>query len=248
MKSKLLKLTACGTLMIAFFLQSCIKEASTRLTTQQNFSSNSLIRVFVATVNASRNYVYVDANPVTGALLSSGSMFPAAGIYAANIQAGFRAFLVRDTSSTTTQVPLSFAENMEVNKNYSIFLYDTITSPKQKTVETRYLVSTDLSDTSCGIRFANFIYSTSNVPAIDIFSFNKNANIFTNVAVTDVTDFQKYPTTRLMDDTLYIRQTGTLTNIIKVVTGRILQPTRNYTLVYRGSDRGTRVATLFTDR
>ena len=248
MKSKLLKLTASGTLMIAFVLQSCIKDSSTRLTTQENFSNNSLIRVFVATVNSSRNYVYVDANPVTGALLSSGGMFPAAGIYASNIPAGVRAFLVRDTSSTTTQVPLSFAENMQVNKNYTIFLYDTITSPKQKTVETKYVVSTDPTDTSCSIRFANFIYNPNIVPAIDIFSFNKNTNIFTNVAVTDVTDFIKYPTTRLLVDTLYIRETGSSTNIIKVVTGGVFQQKRNYTLVYRGSHRGTRVATLYTDR
>lgn len=244
MRSILLKLTVGGTLMIAFFLQSCTKEASTRLTTQTNLSNNSLIRVFVATVNASRNYVYVDGKPITGALLSSGSMFPAAGIYASYIPAGFRAFLIRDTLSTSTQVPLSFSGNMQANKNYTIFMYDTISAPNQKTVETTYEVP---ADTTCRIRFANFIYNPAAVPSIDVFSFNRNANIFTNVAVTDVSNFIAYPT-KLGVDTLYIRETGSLTNIIKVVTSGFFQEKRSYTLVYRGSHRGTRVATLYTDR
>lgn len=245
MRTTLLKLTAGGTLLIALFLQSCTKEASTKLTTETNFTNSSLIRVFVATVNADRNYVYVDGKPINGSKLISGNLFPAAGIYASNIPAGLRAFLVRDTLAAATQIPLSFSENMQVNKNYTIFLYDTISSPKQKTVETKYVVPTD---TTCRLRFANFIYNPTIVPAIDIFSFNKNANIFTNVAVTDVTDFITYPNTRIGVDTLYIRETGSATNIIKVVTSGVFQEKRSYTLVYRGSHRGTRVASLFTDR
>lgn len=246
MRSLLLKLTAGGTLMMAFFLQSCKKEAPSLMTTQADFTNKSLIRVFIATVNASRNYVYVDGKPVTGAGLASGGMFPAAGVYASNIQPGFRAFLVKDTLSTSTQVPLSFSENMQVNKNYTIFMYDTINAPKQKTVVTNYVVP---SDTSCRIRFANFIYNPTIVPAIDIYSFNKGANIFTNVAVTNVTDFIAYPS-RPSVDTLYVRETGTTTNIIKLAVGgsSTLLEKRSYTLVYRGSHRGTKVATLYLDR
>ena len=233
-------------LSLGMLFSSCEKSAEGRLTTQSDLNNKSLIRVFVATVNASRNYVYVDGNPVTGSLLSSGSMFPAAGVYAASIPAGFKAFLVRDTLSTTTQVPLTFSENMEVNKNYSIFMYDTINAPKQKTVPTVYEIPTD---TTCRFRFANFIYNPTIVPAIDIFSYRKNANIFTNVAVTDVTGFIPYPT-GVSADTLYIRETGTTVNILKVALGGAFpfREKRSYTLVYRGSHRGTRVATVYTDR
>lgn len=245
MRSILLKFTACSTLLIVLFLQSCTKEASSKLTTESNFTNSSLIRVYVATVNADRNYVYVDGNPINGSKLISGSIFPAAGIYASSIPAGLRAFLVRDTLAAATQIPLSFAENMQVNKNYTIFMYDTINAPKQKTVETNYIVPTD---TTCRLRFANFIYNPTIVPAIDIYSFKAGANIFTNVAVTDVTNFITYPNTRIGVDTLYIRETGTSTNIIKVVTSGFFQEKRSYTLVYRGSHRGARVASLFTDR
>lgn len=231
-------------LSLGVLFSSCEKSAEGKLVTQSDLSNSSLIRVFMATVNASRNYVYVDGNLVTGALLSSGSLFPSSGVYAARIPAGFQNFTVRDTLTATTQVPLSFAENMQVNKNYTIFVYDTISSPKQKTVQTNFVIPTD---TTCRIRFANFIYNPTIVPAIDIFSFNRNANIFTNVAVTDVSDFVPYPT-GVTPDTLYIRETGTTINIIKVAVGNFFTQKRSYTLVYRGSHRGTRIGTLFTDR
>lgn len=243
---KQIKIYAAGllaVLTVGFF--SCVKTFDEKTVLQNDFSNSSLIRVYIATVNASRNYIYVNGNPINGSALASGGMFPAAGIYASNIAPGFNAFLVRDTLSTATQIPLSFAENMEVNKNYTIFMYDTISTPKQKTVETRYVVP---SDTTCRIRFANFIYNPTIVPAIDVFSFNRNTNIFTNIPVTGVTDFLAYPS-KLQTDTLYIRETGSTTNILKLsVGGGTFQEKRSYTLVYRGSHRGTRVASLYTDR
>jgi hypothetical protein len=227
---------------LTLLILSCTKKTESILGTNTNFTSSSLVRVYVATVNANRNYIYVDGQPINGAALVSGGMFPAAGVYAAEIPIGVKGFLVRDTLAATTQVPLTFAENLSVG-NYTIFLYDTITSPKQKTVLTNFVVPTD---TSCRIRFANFIYNPFDIPAIDVFSYNKNANLFTNIAVTDVTSFVPYPS-RLGIDTLYIRETGTTTNIIKLSMSGLSEK-RNYTLVYRGSHRGTRIASLFTDR
>ena len=227
---------------------SCTKSFDEKTVQQSNFSNSSLVRVFLATVNASRNYIYVDGKPITGALLSSGSTFPSTSAFASSILPGVRAFLVRDTLPATTQVPLSFAENLQVGKNYSIFIYDTITSPKQKTVETVYQIPTD---TTVRIRFANFIYNPTIVPAIDVFSFSRNANIFTNVAVTEVTDFIPYSIfypTPGVNDTLYIRETGTTINILKLPLTGVFTQKRSYTFLYRGSHRGTRILTPYTDR
>lgn len=228
---------------------SCTKSFDEKTEQQTDFSNRSLVRIFLATVNAFRNYVYVDGNPITGAGLASGGTFPTTSAYATSIPAGLRAFLIRDTLGTSTQVPLSFATNMQVGKNYSIFVYDTISSPKQKTVETRFIIPTD---TTVRIRFANFIYNPTIVPAIDVFLFSKNATIFTNVAVTDVTDFITYSipvyTLPNTSDTLYIRETGTTVNIIKFPLGGVFTQKRSYTLLYRGSHMGTRVAQLYTDR
>lgn len=243
MKSIRLYITGMTILVFAggLFI-SCTKTFDEKIALQSNFNNSTIVQVFMAMVNANRNYVYVDGKQVTGSLMISGSLFPSIG-YGFSVPGGLRGFLIRDTLPATFQVPLPFATDMQVNKNYTIFVYDTITSPKQKTVETSIVVP---ADTSVRIRFANFIYNPSAVPAIDVFSFNRNVIIFTNVAVTDVTNFISYPS-RLLTDTLYIRETGSTTNIVKLAIGG-LTPKRSYTVVYRGSHRGTRAASLFANR
>ncbi|MFN8289713.1 MAG: hypothetical protein U0U70_05635 [Chitinophagaceae bacterium] len=245
MKSTILKFAFFGVAAAGFILASCTKGADSRLTTQTDLTNKTQIRVVVATVNASRNYVYVDGSPLNGASLTSGSVFPSSGVYAASIDPGVKNFLVRDTLTAATQIPLSFAENMQPAHNYTVFLYDTINAPKQRTVETKYEIP---ADHSCRLRFANFIYNASAVPNIDVFSVIKNANVFTNVPVTGVTDFIPYPI-NTAPDTLYIRETGTLTNVVSVPVGSTtFNDKRSYTLLYRGSYKGTKATTLYTDR
>jgi hypothetical protein len=242
MRTRNIKLVCLAMVSGMLVFLGCTKQPSTLLTTQEEFSNNSLVRVFVATANAAGNNIYLDTKLLNGATLASGGIFPASGLFASSVPAGLNAFLV---TGSGTQVPLSFAENMELGRNYTIFLYDTITAPKQKTVETRFDIPTD---SAAMLRFANFIYNPFAVPAIDVFSLARNTNIFTNVPVTGVTDFIRYPS-RLGGDTLYIRETGSSVNILKVAIGSTtFQDKRFYTLVYRGSHRGTRVATLYTER
>ncbi|MBL7725483.1 MAG: DUF4397 domain-containing protein [Chitinophagaceae bacterium] len=232
-----------GLLLTAVLVVSCTKSFDSRVVAQYENENSSNVQLFLATVGASRNYVYVDAKPVNGAALASGSLFPATG-YGFSVPTGIRAFLVKDTLTASTQTQLSFAQNMEIGKHYTIFVYDTITAVKQKTVETSIVVP---GDTTCRLRFANFIYNPNQIPAVDIFSFNRNTNIFTNVSVTDVTGFIPYPSI-LATDTFYIRPTGTTTNLLKLSVTGGLTPKRSYTIVYRGSDRGTRTVSLIADR
>lgn len=210
-------------------------------TPQNDLDNTTFAQVFVATVNASRNFVYADGAQINGVALSSGSVFPGTGLYAFTFPAGLRAFLVKDTLPATTQVPISFAENLQLGKNYTIFMYDTITTPKQKTVLTNIVVPTD---STARLRFANFVYNPTAVPGIDIFSYLRNTNVVTDLKVSEVTDFIPYASG--ITDTLYIRETGTLTNIVKFTSSYTTK--RSYTLVYRGSYRGTKLATLFTNR
>ncbi len=125
-------------------------------------------------------------------------------------------------------------------------MYDTITSPKQKTVATNIEVPTD---TTARIRFAHFPYSPTEIPAVDIFSVKRNANIFTNVALTEVTGF--VPIASGVTDTFYIRPTGSGTNLQNFNPSpapgawtniqAVLTPTikRGYTLIFRGGYRAT---------
>jgi len=224
---------------------SCTKSFDEKFTEQDDFSNSSIMQVYVATVNASRNFMWVDSRQINGASLTTGSVFPTTG-YGFEVGGGLRNFLVRDTLSTSTQLPYSFAENLQAGKNYTLFMYDTITSPKQKTVITNIEVPTD---TTARIRFAHFPYSPTEIPAVDIFSVKRNANIFTNVSLTEVTGF--IPIASGVTDTFYVRLAGTGTNLQNfnpspapgALTNiqAILTPTirRSYTLIFRGGYRAT---------
>ncbi|MCX8020414.1 MAG: hypothetical protein N2747_07980 [Chitinophagaceae bacterium] len=182
----------------------------------------------MAIANASRNQVAMDGRLLTGSLLASGGVFPSAG-YAATVPGGPLGFVIRDTLSTTTQVPLAFSANLQAGKQYVIFIYDTITAPRQRTVETPITIP---ADSTARLRFANFVYTRTAIPAVDIFSKRLNQNLFTNVNVTEVTNFIPFPSN--FTDTLFVRSTGTTTNLA-TLNGMNLNPKRSYTVVFRGS-------------
>ena len=244
LKLKLLKLTImikhfkiylagfAGLLSLGFLLSSCEKTFDEKTAQQQDFSNSTIAQVVVATMNAAGNHVTVDSRQVTGSALATGSVFPTTG-YGFVVNPGMRAFLV---TGSGTQAQLSFAQNMQAGKHYTIFLYDTISAPKQKTVLDDIVVP---ADTTIRLRLANFIYSPNAIPNIDVYSWLKQANIFTNVAVTDVTPFITYPS--FITDTLYFRETGTTNTFIKATYSGGFTAKRSYTLLLRGSYRaGTR--------
>ncbi|MBL0271107.1 MAG: DUF4397 domain-containing protein [Chitinophagaceae bacterium] len=246
MKSILIKYTLVGAVIISLTQSACVKKVDGVLVGDKKLSDKSMVQVYMAMVNPSRNYIYVNNAAVNGASITQGTLFPATGPGFA-IDGGFKSFLIRDTLTATTQVPLSFANDFQAGKNYTVFVYDTITSPKQVTVQTDIVVP---SDNTARLRFGNFTYSPTAPPAVDIFSKRLNTNIFTNVPVSQVTGFMPYNTN--VTDTFYVRETGTGVNlknwdnlpapggtfvdIIAVLTPR---PQRSYTLVFRGGYRAS---------
>lgn len=244
MKSTLIKYTLVGAVLIGLTQTACVKKADGVLNGEKKLSDKSMIQVYMAMVNPSRNYIYVNNAAVNGASITQGTVFPGSGPGFA-IDGGFKYFLIRDTLTATTQVPLSFSNDFQAGKNYTIFVYDTTTAPQQRTVQTDIVVPTD---NTARLRFGNFVYSPTAPPAVDIFSKKLNTNIFTNVPVSQVTGFIPYNTD--VTDTFYVRSTGTGVNlqnytstgtpvdIIAVLTPRAK---RSYTLVFRGGYRATQV-------
>lgn len=227
---------------VAIIYCGCDKETPAVATVSSDFSNAAQVQVFNGTVkSATRNYVYVDGTPVSGVTFSSGGVFPATA-YAFNVRAGLRAFLIKDTLSTSTQAALSFGQTMEATKFYTIFMYDTITSPKQVTVTNNIVVP---SDTSSRLRFANLIYNTTAVPNVDVYSYRRgtSAPVFTNIPTTGVTDFIPYASG--LTDTLYVYATGTTSPLIVKTLVSSLTPQRSYTAAYNGSYRGTKTITTF---
>ncbi len=222
-------LTACSSVIATAFLAvSCVKETGKEVALEQyDYSSKAFVQVYNGTLNSARNHIYVDAARVTGTPLAYAATFPATPSLF-SITAGYRAFLIQDTLITTTQPQMSFAENLQQTANYTIFMYDTLTSPKQKIVVNNIIIP---ADTTARVRFANFIFSRTAVPNVDIFSLKRNANVFTNVAVTDVTGYIPYASA--LTDTLYVRETGT-SNLLATMNGFNPVRKRSYTLVFRG--------------
>jgi len=228
-------------LAISAIYMSCTKETPHIATRITDFSNSASVQVFSATVKAARNYIYVDGTPVSGIVLAYGGIFPGTA-YSFKVNAGSRSFTIKDTLPATTQAPLTFTQTMEAGKSYTIFTYDTITSTKQATVLNNIVVPTD---TSCRLRFANFIYNTTPVANVDVYSFKKGtgAPLFANVATNQVTDFIPYAS--LQTDTLYVYAVGTTSPLIVKQVVPSLVPTRSYTSAYNGSYRGTKAVTTF---
>jgi hypothetical protein len=190
-----------------------------------------MVQVFDGTVKSTRNYVYVDGAAISGAGLAAGGVFPATA-FAFKVSSGLKAFLIRDTLAATTQVPLAFAESLMPSASYTIFMYDTISSPKQVTITNNIRVPTD---TTCRLRFANFIYSSYAVPNVDVYSFRRGTvtPVFTNIPTTQVTDFIPYASG--ITDTLYVYAAGTTTPLLTKALVSSLTPQRSYTSAYNGS-------------
>jgi len=227
-------------LTISALYLSCTKETPHIATRVTDFSNSASVQVFNATVKAARNYVYIDGIPVSGIALAYGGIFPGTA-YSFKANAGSRSITIKDTLPATTQVPLTFTQNLEAGKSYTIFTYDTITSTKQVTVLNNIVVPTD---TSSMLRFANFIYNTTPVANVDVYSFRKpGTKVFANIATNQVTEFIPYSSG--ITDTLYVYAAGTTTPLLAKQLVPSLVPTRSYTSVYNGSYRGTKAVTTF---
>jgi hypothetical protein len=225
-------------LLSAFLLvMGCTKKPVDKITKEQtDFGASAHIQFYNAVVESSRNFLYADGAQLNGTALALGSSFPATGYLSTNpssgysfvLAAGLHSLVLKDTLASTTQAPITFAENFQGNTNYTIFAYDTITAPKVKIVQTPIVIPADLT---ARVRFANFIYSTDAVPAIDIWSVKKQTNVATGLQKTDVTDFVSF--TGQLNDTLIVRSTGTTTALAQL-NGFFPGYKKSYTIVFRG--------------
>ncbi|MEP7236312.1 MAG: DUF4397 domain-containing protein [Ferruginibacter sp.] len=244
---------------------SCNKDTPLLATTVPDLSKSATVQVFTAALKAARNYVYVDGVPVSGAPFSYGGVFPATA-FSFRADAGSRTFLIKDTLPATTQIPLTFTQTVEAGKNYTVFTYDTITSIKQVTVVNDIVVP---KDTTCMLRFANFVYNPTAIPNVDVYSYRRisgtpvfastavyngasvfapvftgSTPVFSNVASSQATAFIPYASG--LTDTLYVFATGTTSPLLSKGFITSLVPTRSYTSAYNGSYRGNLAARVVT--
>ena len=213
---------------------SCKKETGKETAKETSDLGNSaIIQVYNASVPSAatdprRNYVYVDNVPLTGVPIDFGSFFPSSST-GSSVAAGSKQFLIKDTIRTSVQPQLSFTPTLTAKSAYTIFMYDTFTTIKQKTVETKIQIP---DDTSARVRFANFVYHPSAIAGIDIYSTRRKANVASNLMPTDVTDFMPYASAT--NDTLFVTEAGNPSNRLDTLRPFNPTPKRSYTLVFQG--------------
>jgi hypothetical protein len=207
---------------------SCEKEFKKLYTELPVPENTAYYKVFDAALQSQRTGVYIDNIPISGPVLAYNIAFPSTG-FAAAVAPGSKQVLIRDTSGTSLQPHITFTHNFEANKRYTTFIYDTLNAVKAKTIEDVIVVP---DDTTARLRFANFIFSSVAIPNVDVYSVKKGANIFTDIPPTGVTDFIPYASNTT--DTLYVRATGTTTNLNGTLFTVNPAPKRSYTVVFRG--------------
>jgi hypothetical protein len=248
MKLKFMNIAGVIVLSAALLTASCDKETIERVAPEMtDFSATSQLQFFNGIVGSNRTYVYVNFIPVNGAIVSYGSSFPSSAIAAAAtsgltpynfiLSPGTNAFNIRDTATVTTQLPLTFSENLQANTYYTIFGYDTATSPKKLTVVTTIQHPTD---GTARLRFGNLAYSPTTVDAVDVFSIKAKTTLFSNIPTPAVTDFKPY--TPVPNDTLLVFRTGTTDTLARFNAFNAVAA-RSYTMIYRGSYLSTTTAT-----
>lgn len=226
--------------LVLLSLSSCEKEYNSLLNLDTDLGSKANVKFYNGIINSLRTYVYADNVALNGATIAYGGVFPALSPSYASLPAGNRAMRISDTLATSTQPVMNFNANLEAGSYYTVIAYGLSTAPKQK-------VSIDLissiPDTTARLRFANFAYSATAIPNIDIFSIKRQANIFTNVPAETMTGF--IPFASAQSDTLFVRATGTKTNLTQL-NGLSPLAKRSYTVIFRGTYTVTSGATART--
>ena len=226
-------MSAAAVPFVSLFI-SCKKETGKEIAQETSDLNNSaIIQVYNASIPSAatdprRNYVYVDNVPLTGAPVAYGGLFPSSSTGSA-LAAGSKQFLIKDTISTSVQPQLTFTQTLNASSKYTIFMYDTFTTIKQKTVETNIQIP---DDTSARVRFANFVYHPSSIAGIDIYSTRRKANVASNLKQTDVTDFMPYASAT--NDTLIVSEAGNPSNRLDTLRPFNPTPKRSYTLIFQG--------------
>jgi hypothetical protein len=227
--NKLLYITGASLVSISLLI-SCQRETFAP-PVKENFDlgDKAFVRLYNGALGTSRNYLFLNETPLTGAAVGYGGFFPASAGYYSAIPAGQMNLTIKDTITAAVQPAVPVAANFEAGNRYTIFTYDTATQAKQLTVQDQIEVP---ADTTARVRFVNIPFSRNAIPNVDVYSKRKGANVFSNISLNSATDFIPYEAAQT--DTLYVRVAGSEIGLDTLLT---FSPARKrfYTLVFRGN-------------
>jgi hypothetical protein len=234
-------------LIIAFLigLLACEKD-KTVVATYQPTGSNAFLRVMHVSPNFRKvqNYadsfnVYVGANKVNGTLFTYNSSFPAATINVntyAVVPAGSQQIRLSLPGKNTVDsfTIMTLTKTLEAGKYYTFFITDSLNAQQNPTkiwVDDANFLSDDTTQNR--IRFAHTILNDTAGKNVDVYSYRKAGNIFSNISPGTVTDFIALPAPTTLD-TISIRRPSTGFELARI-NGVSIVKGRSYTILYKGS-------------
>ncbi|MFL9484974.1 DUF4397 domain-containing protein [Chitinophagaceae bacterium LWZ2-11] len=231
-----------------FVYTSCKRDVSYIATYDTGNSSTAYIRVVQASPSFRALYsqpdsfnVYVNTTKINGGILSYGSIFPAAGELYAAVPAGKQPIRLslKGVVNTDSLTVATFTKTLVAGKYYSFIMTDSIMSASKDS--TQIFVTDTYAQPLQGYYSLRFVHAVVNDTAglkVDVFSARRNGNIFTGIKSDSVTTFLGLPYNPSVNDTLYVRRSGTANNLTKAyVFGPVNQ--RVYTIVYMGDTKAT---------
>lgn len=226
-------------------MTGCDKEIVEEAPTQLMTGENSYIKV----VHLSPNFTTVTGQPealnfiVSGAKVNSApvaynAMFPLQTTGYLGITSGLHWFKVsRPGVNTNDSITIhTFQKLMEPGQRYSYIITDSVKSNNEKAamlLEDNFNVPVP---GNYGVRFVHAVHSDTAGKTVDVYSFRRKANIFTNIKIGTATGFVEFGPAGT--DTLSVRRSGT-TNELTRFNGIPFSSTRVYTVVYRGLTTAT---------
>ncbi|NCI46075.1 DUF4397 domain-containing protein [Sediminibacterium soli] len=260
-----ISLFAAGVMAIT----ACKKEAKV-LATYDDSENNAFLRIVHASPNFRQVFnlpdsfnVYVNGGKVNSPYLTygtaAGTIFPASttsfGYMAVKpglvqLKLSVNGFASNNPDSTLL---LNLSKVMIAGGTYTLMITDSIQSTRDSSQIFLPDAYAKPVGTNVGLRFVHAVWNDTATKTVDIFSYARNATIFSNIKPGGATSFSNFGYNATVD-TLYVTRpaaAGTPISGRIVLAKMAFSPTvqRVYTLYYRGDGNlttGTKARTLLT--
>lgn len=182
--------------------------------------------------------VRVGGQKINGVALAFGGIWPATfPTTYAGVTPGLQDIKVslRGSATLDSTALLTLNANLAQGKYYSFIVTDSVVAAT--TDSGRIFVEDNFVTPAEGrvvLRFVNVLSDTATDKRVDVFSFRRNANLFSGVNVNAVTSFTNQPFINI-PDTLVIRRTSNPTVELARINTITFSNRRVYTLYARGS-------------
>lgn len=189
---------------------------------------------FNVLVNGNKITAYTPASTV---LITFGTMFPTAssGYGYAAIDPGTSTVKLSVGINNPDSVQIAaFTKTFVADKYYTFMITDVMSSTRDSA---KMFINDTYSQVPTGyynLRFIHAVLNDTLGKAVDIWSTRANRYIYTNIKPDSITSFSQWAYNPILNDTFFVRRTGTPAIVLDTLNAASFANQRTYTLFYRG--------------